>query len=702
MPKKTAHISGSVTVLSLICLSVLPLLIGCAALTMQTRRPFNEKQKRELMSAISRDSPADVQRILDRSGSGNTKSRLDWIVPKAASFGRTKVLSFALAHGADVNRKGKHSYVPLAVAALLGKCDTLRLLLDKGADVNAQDDQGMTPLMIAVKMGRPESLKHCLDKFTSEQKEEMEKSESVKLMLPADLEGYIKTVGLLLDKGADVNEQDAAGETALMLSATSGSPEIVKLLLDKGADVNARSKAGYTALMLFSLVGRPDAVKLLLDKGAVVNAMHHGTLTPLMCAAFLGHWAVAGALVDKGADINAHNSAGQTALIAAILGPGLLKQALAAKTGKGAALDEMRFLLASAPSGSSLETVKLLLERGADPNAKGLGGATPLMYCAMFGRPEVVPPLLKMGADINAQNSAGMTPLMLACMMGPNQAKLFWGDFLGKNSNFCSGKQTPVQVVPSVNPEKCFEVAKLLIEKGADVNARDKTGFTALMWSGQMDRAELVKLLLDKGADVNAKEYKGRPALMQFAMFGRPEVVQPLLDRGADVNVKDKDGLTALMYAAMLGRTKVTKLLLEKGADLRSGNKTGMTALMYAAMSLYCPKVKKLFAGMGIPSGKIITALSYIPPTSAADYFTAAKLLIESGADVNAKDQQGFSALTYAAILGGPGLVRLLLDKGANVNAMDNSGFTVLKRALQRKVSSPETIALLKAHGATE
>jgi predicted component of type VI protein secretion system len=133
------------------------------------------------------------------------------------------------------------------------------------------------------------------------------------------------------------------------------------------------------------------------------------------------------------------------------------------------------------------------------------------------------------------------------------------------------------------------EVARLL-KSGADVNARDNEGSTALMWATYWGYLDIVNLLLEKGADINAKDGSGRTALMWVLSKGRPfvdvDMMKLLVHKGADVNAKDKDGVTALMQSVSRCKLEVIRLLLDGGADINAKTNAGETALMSAAGSI--------------------------------------------------------------------------------------------------------------------
>ena len=122
----------------------------------------------------------------------------------------------------------------------------------------------------------------------------------------------------------------------------------------------------------------------------------------------------------------------------------------------------------------------------------------------------------------------------------------------------------------------------LLLDKGADIEARDKDDGTALSWSAVKGHTEAVALLLDKGADIE-EEDNGWRALHSAASAGHTEMVELLLDRGADIEAKIDDGRTALMIAADRGSAEAVALLLDKGADIEATNDEGKTALALAA-----------------------------------------------------------------------------------------------------------------------
>ncbi|OLD81297.1 MAG: hypothetical protein AUF67_08710 [Acidobacteria bacterium 13_1_20CM_58_21] len=222
------------------------------------------------------------------------------------------------------------------------------------------------------------------------------------------------------------------------------------------------------------------------------------------------------------------------------------------------------------------------------------------------------------------------------------------------------GQDLDGKLLEAAKARNTAEVQRLLGE-GADANAKDNAGWTALIWAAYFGRNDTVRALLEKGADVNAKGKDGITALMNAASADYRDIVHALLEKGAHVNAKDNDGWTPLFWAAFSGRAEIVRALLEKGADVNAMDDSGKTVLMSAAVRGHASTVRAL---------------------------------LEKGADVNAKSKTGRTALMSAADLGHLDTVRALLEQGADVDAKDKKGDTALRLAEKYKYSS--IVALLR------
>ncbi len=313
-----------------------------------------------------------------------------------------------------------------------------------------------------------------------------------------------------------------------------------------------------------------------------------------------------------------------------------------------------------------------------------------LVQAAMSGDYQAAQALIANGANVNAKDPEGMTALM--------EASEKWHR----------------------------EIAELLLSKGADVNAKDKHGFTALLRSfkmsgknnpngryqiqlnGKLERydfvytgnLDIIKLLLVNGADINAKDTNGRTALIIAAITGDRAITELLLNKGANANDKDKNGNTALMTTVNNGQREMSELLLAKGANVNDQTTSGITALMIAAQKGYREEIELLLRKGADVNAKDTAGRTALMFNIGDNKLDIVELLLANGADVNAKRTDGGTALFFASYQGNADLVKLLLSKGADVNIKDNNGITPLEVATQK--GKTDVVELLKKAGAKE
>ncbi len=231
-----------------------------------------------------------------------------------------------------------------------------------------------------------------------------------------------------------------------------------------------------------------------------------------------------------------------------------------------------------------------------------------------------------------------------------------------------------------------LESADLLIRNGANVNARNDLGATPLWAACQNGSESMVGRLLTAGANPNAALLLGETPVMVAARSGSPAVVELLAAQGANVNARAARGQTALMWAVAQKHPEVVKVLLANGADIhaRSDSWTEVMAV---------PPHGYLEYNRAIPHGSD-TALIF---AARVDDLASAKLLVAAGANVNDEDAWGVSAVVLAAHSGFTDVVEFLLEKGANANS-DRAGFTALHEAVMRR--DENLVKVLLDHGA--
>ena len=442
-------------------------------------------------------------------------------------------------------------------------------------------------------------------------------------------------------------------------------------------DVDARDARGRTALIRamegsaseYRVIGADEqAVRDLIAKGAAVNARDHEGWTALLCAA--NNWADQPALFEfliaKGADVDARLNDGRTALM------------LAARLGK-----EGR--------------IRVLIAKGASVSARAADGTTALMIASTIQWDDAAITILKLlvakGADVNARDNEHHTAADRAALAGYLERAMLLADSgtrFANRANFLTLARNHALLREIEQGD--LTRANALLDQGADANFRDSGGRTLLMIASNQEYSSArATLLLAQGADANLADSHGETALMAAADRYNPEIVQLLLEHGADANASDGDGNTVLMHASSSKynwqeeRKPLIHFLLDKNADPHRRNSHGVSALMLMARE--GNPAMPLLLDKGVDVNAVDeegnTALHY-----AARFLIRggqrrnAWALLEHGAQVNAANRQGETALILAATQYEPDAARLLLEKGADVNAKTKAGRTALMQAI--------------------
>lgn len=306
-------------------------------------------------------------------------------------------------------------------------------------------------------------------------------------------------------------------------------------------------------------------------------------------------------------------------------------------------------------SAAEINIIKVWIDQGAEwPDS--LSGETPppppdavagqMMEALRRGDHETFQKLLRNSPDhINKTGPAGSTPLMYAALYGD------------------------------------LDSSRQLLQSGADPNLQNEAGATALMWA--TDNLEMVSALVEDGADVNAKSRDSRtPLLIASGRFRAAPVVKFLLDHGANPSAHSPalfDVMTPLAEAAYAGDETVLRMLLARGADVKGA---GPNPLAFAILSR-CSGCVDLLIGSAEISDLSLQAVVDAPPLGNTG---ALNVLLDHGADVNAKDPDGDTLLMLVAACDEASLdtVKRLVAVGADVNAKNPHGQTALDFARAR------------------
>jgi ankyrin repeat protein len=399
----------------------------------------------------------------------------------------------------------------------------------------------------------------------------------------------VARVRALIGAGADVTVPNKYGSNAMQLAAEAANEEIIQLLLDAGADADSPNPEGQTALMLVARAGAVDAARLLIRKGATIDARENwGNQTALMWATARRHPEMMKLLIKEGADINAISA---------------VRDYNAHVTAEGRA--------------KTLDS----------------GGLTPLMYAIRENCIACVALLIESEVDLDLVDPDGVSPLLLAVL----------------NTN--------------------WDIAELLIKAGADVNQWDMFGQAPLIaavanrnggaikidgYISQTNGLGIVEMLLDVGANPNmqlflapAKSrlgYRGTTPLIRAAANADVEVIDLLLQHGADATLTQADLQSALYALAGSGG---------RGRGFGGGAPVPESAQLTALQMLLDAGAGKLLNDLASPhhlqrnrGGSVVHAAAN------AGNQALLKALVEAGADINATDVDGLTALDYAEARG--------------------------------------------------
>ena len=287
------------------------------------------------------------------------------------------------------------------------------------------------------------------------------------------------------------------------------------------------------------------------------------------------------------------------------------------------------------------------------------------------------------GANLRAEGPPPPrgTPLHYAAFCGlHDMAKIVATEYpKDVNSHGFNNSSTPLHLA---SEEGHVDVARMLVESGADMSAQDKDGRTPLHLASFRGHVDVARMLVKLGADVSAQDKDGR-TLLHLALFhGRMDVARLLVELGADVSAQDKDGRTLLHRASFHGCVDMARKLVELGADVSAQDKDGRTPLHLASSK----NDSLVFSVLG--TGRVLVEM--------------ARSLVELGANVSAQDKGGSTPLHVAVSnsLLHVDVAQMLVENGANISAQDKDGSTPLHVAVSSSFVHVDVAQMLVEHGA--
>lgn len=675
----------------------------------------NEDGATALMLAAKSASVERVETLLKSGATASVNAKdkrgLPALIYAITGYGQSeieliktvKALLAAGAHVNEVDETGRTALMHLAEGYRTGMTELVQTLIDAGANVKTANNDGQTPLMLAAKANAIDTVKVLLQKGAGDSVNAKDQKGATALLVA--VAGYgndaANMTRVLLAAGANVNDVNEDGQTPLIVAALKNSGPVLSLLLAAHAEINTQDKSGQTALMHAYEYHAAEAVKVLREAGASINGVDQYGRTALMIAVG-GEYSqplVRELLeTDAKASVNAKDKSGQTALFhATYYDPEIVKALLAAGANVNEVDNNGRTALMNATNGwrdSALEMVKAMLAAGADVNAADSQGRTALLNLAKDRdkSPMILRALLDAGANINLADATGQTPLMnLAQAPSPEMLQMAIDAGASINARDKDGRSAlsySISGGSGLVPPK----VRALIAAGANVNAGDSSGVTPLMLAARAESLELVKALLHAGAVVDAKDNQGQTALMHVVSESNyrdstTEVVSELLQSKAHFNAVDHSGRTPLMMAAKTGYGKLVQLLLASGASVNAQDAVGQSALLHAAgESGYSTSeaIKLLLAAKANVNDVNHRKQTALMLAALRGNLESVTMLIDAGAAINIKDEDGLTPMLYAAWGGNEpafDIITALLKAGAKTDDVSRDGETGLMLA---------------------
>jgi ankyrin repeat protein len=450
-----------------------------------------------LADAIKREDRAAVRKLLHQKVDVNApltdgSTALHW----AVESDDLETVGLLLAAGANVNAKNRYNVTPLHVAVSNGNAAIVGRLLKAGANADAVDASGEPLLTIAVRSSGIDALKLLLERGAAANTGDTATRETP--LMWAVRTHQRAAIDLLLAHGANVNAVTRTGDTPPWVPPNAGGGSHGLGIIRGGwpeRGARAAIPGAMTALLYAARDGGADLARVLLDAKADVNQAEANGITPLLMAITNDHTDVARVLIDRGADVNAMDFWGRTPLFAAV---------------EIRNRDYTRNNEHGIDRAAALEMITALLDRGANPNARtkeipplrrwvtplgdltwiNMTGQTPFIRAAQSGDITTMRLLLAHGADPKITTLGGTTALVTAA-----------GGNVAVQQSFVESRESSMAAV------------KLCLELGIDVNAKNETGFTAVMGAANKGWDDILELLVKSGARLDVADKDGRTPL---------------------------------------------------------------------------------------------------------------------------------------------------------------------------------------------
>lgn len=640
--------------------------------------------------------------FLEAGGDIHAKTNQGYTTLMAAvGCGDFELLEFLIGRGLDVNARTETGWTAVHQAARysggyfgpevedrLGRAlSMLNLLIEKGADLHAITETGETAVHCAGFLSTLEFLfDHGLEPDTANVNGDTPLHRSVEIIVRSQLSSgeRFMMARRLLEAGADVNAMNREGVTPLMRAVSEMNTALIEFLLEQGADADVLTPNGQSLLNLVAnafhdrFVDPGDYAKVVANLATEmenVDRQCENDMTPLMWAAAANNVPAVEALLDAGADFEARSGDGRTPLM-------------------------------WAASARAEDVMELLLERGTDPSIEDRQGRTAADWKQLTkpSAPDTLPP----GGSSMIEQRAPASFIAAVFHSDLDAVRTFLAE--GADANGLYLGATGLHLAAEKGD---WAISKLLLDKGADINALDINRETPLMWAIANGHLDLAQLLVDEGAGIDHQSHFDQTALGLAVQMRQKATAEFLLRAGADISLAAERSPGPFVSAVAWGDPDVVRLFLDRvetGVALEDDDHgcflqarfspfeaaaTGSVEVMnllleYAANQPGLPHQLCLALHQAARYGNLEMVRHLVDETEVdidchSSVTRGAAVTVDTREGSSSSGTEGFTPLSRAIEYGQNPVMRFLLERGARVEGRTNNGSSLLIFAIERR-----------------
>lgn len=557
---------------------------------------------------------------------------------------------------------------------------------------------GQTPLHIATISGHTGIVKYLLTEKSSIRLSDLLQAQDIAGSTPlheAVRYGQVEIAKLLLESGAKIDALDAVGKTPFLLIIPENKQyEMYSTLLSFNAKATEKDMFGDTVLHVATMANVSTKVlQLLVSYGSPVNERNKQGITPLSLAIEKNNTPHVIFYAQNGADINAQDMQGNTPLGRALESPSIdmLKTLITPKNVLSKDSDGQTPLHIAIIKDSPFEYIQYLIDSGADVNARNKNGDSVLYLAVKKNKKDVGDLLLSRNADIFATNTENNSPLRIALTEGGEVQ-----DWLitSRTLNIVDGSgNTPLHYAAEWNLK---EALSSLIQKGANVNAVNSNGESALFSAVKADSPEIIQLLVENGIITDTRsnltrDHLGNTPLHYAVKWNSLNAAQSIISLGFDVNSQNLSGKTALSDSARSGKIEMTQLLIQFGANVNSADISGKTALIDSIQSGNEEMISLLLQNGANPQIQEMNGRNAYHEAALTANTKVIELIRNAGGNPLSRDSFGDSPFSLVLKFD-ESVIKAVL--GSNIYIVDSDGNTPVHIAVEKNVN-PATLTML-------